>query len=131
MRDDDTVRIDLPDPGVGAGRRLATLASEERAWVLQGPERVALVGPNGAGKTTLLRRLVAAGSGASRVASAGRIDLSGPAETPGDRFALLLPPRRAEPAHEQAPASDGADAWAAAHAARSSFMTTASMSSGW
>ncbi|WP_448236163.1 ABC-F family ATP-binding cassette domain-containing protein [Microbacterium paulum] len=91
VRDDDTVRIDLPDPGVGAGRRLATLASEERAWVLQGPERVALVGPNGAGKTTLLRRLVAAGSGASRVASAGRIDLSGPAEAPGDRFALLLP----------------------------------------
>ena len=60
VRDDASVRIDLPDPGVGSGRRLATLGDAERSWVLQGPERVALVGPNGAGKTTLLRRLVGA-----------------------------------------------------------------------
>ena len=84
VRDDDAVRIDLPDPGVGSGRRIATLrgaggaegagsadgvcsaaeragagAGTERAWVIQGPERVALVGPNGAGKTTLLEQLVA------------------------------------------------------------------------
>ncbi len=58
VRDDDSVRIDLPDPGVGAGRRLATLGDGERTWVIQGPERVALVGPNGAGKTTLLEQLV-------------------------------------------------------------------------
>lgn len=60
VRDDEAVRIDLPDPGVGSGRRLATLSDGDRAWVLQGPERVALVGPNGAGKTTLLRRMLAA-----------------------------------------------------------------------
>ncbi len=59
VRDDDSVRIDLPDPGVGSGRRLATLGDGEHAWTMQGPERVALVGPNGAGKTTLLERLVA------------------------------------------------------------------------
>ena len=59
VRDDDSVRIDLPDPGVGAGRRLATLGDGERTWVIQGPERVALVGPNGAGKTTLLEQLAA------------------------------------------------------------------------
>jgi len=59
VRDDDAVRIDLPDPEVGSGRRIASLGNGERSWVLQGPERVALIGPNGAGKTTLLERLVA------------------------------------------------------------------------
>ena len=59
VRDDDTVHIDLPDPGVGTGRRIATIGDGERSWTIQGPERVALVGPNGAGKTTLLERLVA------------------------------------------------------------------------
>jgi len=61
VRDDDSVKIDLPDPGVPAGRRIATLGDGERTWVVQGPERVALVGPNGVGKTTLLERLVACG----------------------------------------------------------------------
>ncbi|MCP2637989.1 ATP-binding cassette domain-containing protein [Microbacterium sp. HD4P20] len=60
VRDDDTVKIDLPDPGVPAGRRIAALGDAERSWIIQGPERVALIGPNGAGKTTLLDRLVGA-----------------------------------------------------------------------
>jgi ATPase subunit of ABC transporter with duplicated ATPase domains len=58
VRDDDTVKIDLPDPGVPAGRRIATIGDGERSWIIQGPERVALIGPNGVGKTTLLERLV-------------------------------------------------------------------------
>ena len=62
VRDDDTVTIDLPDPGVPAGRRIATLGDGERSWIIQGPERVALIGPNGAGKTTLLERLVGVGA---------------------------------------------------------------------
>lgn len=61
VRDDDAVRIDLPDPGVAAGRRIATIDGAERSWVIQGPERVALIGPNGAGKTTALERLVGGG----------------------------------------------------------------------
>ena len=58
VRDDDIVKIDLPDPGVPAGRRIATLGDGEHSWIIQGPERVALIGPNGAGKTTLLEKLV-------------------------------------------------------------------------
>jgi ATPase subunit of ABC transporter with duplicated ATPase domains len=70
VRDDDAVRIDLPDPGLPAGRRLAVLHGAAQvpedddegpglsAVVLAGPERVALTGPNGAGKTTLLESLV-------------------------------------------------------------------------
>jgi ATPase subunit of ABC transporter with duplicated ATPase domains len=58
VRDDESVRIDLPDPGVSAARRLFTVGDGERSWIVQGPERVALIGPNGAGKTTLLERLV-------------------------------------------------------------------------
>ncbi|MFB7884751.1 ABC-F family ATP-binding cassette domain-containing protein [Microbacterium sp. NPDC056057] len=60
VRDDDIVKIDLPDPGVPAGRRIATLGDGERSWIIQGPERVALIGPNGAGKTTVLEKLIGA-----------------------------------------------------------------------
>lgn len=109
MRDDESVHIDLPDPGFAAGRRIATIGDDERSWVIQGPERVALIGPNGAGKTTLLERLVAGAAGAaaagaaagatgspaegespaSGVPKAGRIDSSGPDDTPTGRFSLL------------------------------------------
>jgi ATPase subunit of ABC transporter with duplicated ATPase domains len=61
VRDDAAIRIDLPDPGVPAGRRIATLTDGAHSWIIQGPERVALIGPNGAGKTTLLERLVGSG----------------------------------------------------------------------
>ncbi|MGI6878907.1 ATP-binding cassette domain-containing protein [Microbacterium sp. gxy059] len=60
VRDDTSVRIDLPDPRVPASRRIAELGDGERSWIVQGPERVALTGPNGAGKTTLLRALAGA-----------------------------------------------------------------------
>ncbi|GAA1943471.1 ABC-F family ATP-binding cassette domain-containing protein [Microbacterium deminutum] len=63
VRDDDSVRIDLPDPGVAAGRRIATIGDGEHSWIVQGPERVALIGANGVGKTTLLERLVGLPSG--------------------------------------------------------------------
>ena len=99
VRDDESVHIELPDPGVAAGRRIATIGDGERSWVIQGPERVALVGPNGAGKTTLLERLVAPGAasaasaagapGAPGVPKAGRIDVPAASGAPGDRFSLL------------------------------------------
>ena len=52
VRDDRSVTIDLPDPGVAASRRIAELGDGERTWIVQGPERIALTGPNGSGKTT-------------------------------------------------------------------------------
>lgn len=58
LRDDDSIRIDLPDPDVSAARRIATLRDAEREWIIRGPERVALIGRNGAGKSTLLHRLI-------------------------------------------------------------------------
>ena len=93
VRDDDTVHIDLPHPGVGTGRRIATIGDRERSWTIQGPERVALVGPNGAGKTTLLERLVASAGArdvpysvsvdAARVEGADTAGTAGDAASPG------------------------------------------------
>jgi ATPase subunit of ABC transporter with duplicated ATPase domains len=59
VRSDDTMKIELPDPRISRARRIVAIGDEEREWVIQGPERVALIGANGAGKTTLLERLVA------------------------------------------------------------------------
>ncbi|NNC11788.1 ABC-F family ATP-binding cassette domain-containing protein [Planctomonas sp. JC2975] len=58
VRDDASMKIVLPDPGLSSARRIATLGDVSRSWSIQGPERVALIGRNGVGKTTLLRKLV-------------------------------------------------------------------------
>lgn len=75
IRRDDRIRIDLPDPGVPAGRRLATIRThtdpddppgtrtpavppEDRVLTISGPQRIALVGSNGAGKTRLIEQLL-------------------------------------------------------------------------
>jgi ATPase subunit of ABC transporter with duplicated ATPase domains len=58
VRDDAHIRVTLPDPDVPNSRRIAELRGTDGTFVLQGPERVALVGPNGVGKTTLLEQLV-------------------------------------------------------------------------
>ncbi|GAB2478343.1 ABC-F family ATP-binding cassette domain-containing protein [Promicromonospora xylanilytica] len=77
VRDDDRISVDLPDPQVPAGRRLAVLrGADGREIVVQGPERIALTGPNGVGKTTLLERLLSTSPPPSSL-SAGYL----PAET--------------------------------------------------
>jgi ATPase subunit of ABC transporter with duplicated ATPase domains len=58
VRDDEHIRVELPDPGVPAGRKIAELHFAAHDVVVQGPERLALVGPNGAGKTTFLEALL-------------------------------------------------------------------------
>ena len=58
VRTDDSISVDLPDPNVPAGRRLAELHGVNRGFLLHGPMRVALTGPNGVGKTSLLESLV-------------------------------------------------------------------------
>lgn len=59
LRSDASMKIELPDPQVSRSRRIAMIGDGERSWIVQGPDRVALIGRNGAGKTTLLERLVA------------------------------------------------------------------------
>lgn len=83
VREDARIRVDLPDPQVPAGRRLAELTgSDGRTMVIQGPERVALTGPNGVGKTTLIEQLVRSFGSAQPVPRPA-------AELPGDAAAGL------------------------------------------
>ncbi|MGM7671519.1 ABC-F family ATP-binding cassette domain-containing protein [Microbacterium sp. A93] len=70
VRGDASMKIELPDPGVSSSRRIATISDGERSWVIQGPERVALIGRNGIGKTTLLQRLVDGGQNGALIAEA-------------------------------------------------------------
>ena len=73
IRDDDTIRVELPETQVPANKDVliakdfvAGPVSVDR-WHIRGPERIALTGRNGSGKTTLLdtiagRRPVGAGT---------------------------------------------------------------------
>ncbi|UUZ44449.1 ATP-binding cassette domain-containing protein [Janibacter limosus] len=74
VREDRSVRIELPGTRVPAGRTVLELqkgrgtplrglavdglAPQDGAFVVKGPERIALSGANGAGKTTLLREVL-------------------------------------------------------------------------
>jgi ATPase subunit of ABC transporter with duplicated ATPase domains len=53
------MRIVLPAPDLSPSRRVLTVSSGAREWVVRGPERIAIIGPNGAGKSTVLGALVA------------------------------------------------------------------------
>ncbi|MDR3070848.1 MAG: ATP-binding cassette domain-containing protein [Propionibacteriaceae bacterium] len=57
LRDDEAIRLDLPDPDVPHSRRIAELVATNRTVIVQGPERIAIVGSNGVGKSTLLNNL--------------------------------------------------------------------------
>lgn len=57
LRDDERVRIDLPDPNLPTRRRVVELHHAGGVHTLVGPERVAITGPNGIGKTRLLETL--------------------------------------------------------------------------
>ncbi len=68
LRDEEAVHVDLPDPGVGVGRRLAAFVvdagtPDSATHEVVGPERVALLGPNGVGKSRLIAALLGADVG--------------------------------------------------------------------
>jgi ATPase subunit of ABC transporter with duplicated ATPase domains len=79
IRRDARIRIELPDPGVPAGRRLVEFRSGPGATItVQGPERVALTGRNGVGKTLLLETLIHPETAAGRpVLAIGHTDRIG------------------------------------------------------
>ena len=59
VRRDPQVAIELPSPGLPAGRRVAEMHDPSgRTIVVQGPERLAITGRNGAGKTALVETLI-------------------------------------------------------------------------
>lgn len=58
VREQAHISLVLPDPDVPRGRRIAEFTDEHRTYIMQGPERVALVGPNGSGKSTLITGLL-------------------------------------------------------------------------
>lgn len=57
VRDDDRIRISLPDTRVAAGQDVLELEGSDGRLYVRGPERIAMTGANGAGKTTLLRAI--------------------------------------------------------------------------
>ncbi|MDQ0104859.1 ATPase subunit of ABC transporter with duplicated ATPase domains [Paenarthrobacter nicotinovorans] len=59
IREEERISLNLPDPDVPRGRRIAELCGTNRAFFVEGPERVAIIGANGVGKSTLLERVVA------------------------------------------------------------------------
>lgn len=73
IRRDARIRIDLPDPGVPRGRKLAELSDRQETTIsVQGPERIALTGRNGIGKTLLLETLTHAQNNSARATQAIR-----------------------------------------------------------
>lgn len=102
VRDDDEIRIDLPETLVPAGRTVLSCEGVTPGidLVIRGPERVALLGPNGAGKTTLLRTIageLAPATGTVKVGVAGvrylpqRLDLLDDADSVLENLLRLSP----------------------------------------
>ena len=72
VRREDLLRVDLPDPGLPAGRVVLDAHDPVVGRIhVAGPTRVRLSGPNGSGKTSLLRRLFGKQSWSGAGAGAG------------------------------------------------------------
>jgi ATPase subunit of ABC transporter with duplicated ATPase domains len=95
LRDDQEIRVQLPDTTVPSTRVVLTMTGVELAHTgrqvdleVRGPERVAVVGANGAGKTTLLRTALGEIDPAL-----GQVRLHVPARHLSQRLDLLDPRR--------------------------------------
>jgi ATPase subunit of ABC transporter with duplicated ATPase domains len=92
IRDDDEIRIDLPDTEVPSRRVVLELDAVRPAFgpevtlQVRGPERIALTGPNGAGKTSLLRAITG-----ELPPEAGQVRLGVPARLLPQRLGTLDP----------------------------------------
>jgi ATPase subunit of ABC transporter with duplicated ATPase domains len=91
LRDDDRIRIDLPETAVPPTRIVLTThdlvlpyGAAPGDLDVRGPERVALTGPNGSGKTTLLRTLAG-----ELAPAAGHVDLRVPVRYLPQRLDVL------------------------------------------
>ncbi|AWH93001.1 ATP-binding cassette domain-containing protein [Dietzia lutea] len=94
VRREELLRVDLPDPGLPAGRVVLDADDPVAGRIhLVGPARVRLAGPNGSGKTTLLRRLFGAGVAGPGSRGTGRDDDDNAALVP---WALLPQDLRVE-----------------------------------
>ncbi|MBL1079389.1 ABC-F family ATP-binding cassette domain-containing protein [Nocardia sp. 2] len=111
VRKEEHIHLQLPDPDVPRGRRIAEFHDGARTVTIQGPERVALVGPNGAGKTTLLEHLLSAGA-AQRPATGARVGVAVTGTLRTDRVGYL--PQRLDGLDENAGALDNVHAVATA-----------------
>lgn len=93
LREDDAIRINLPDSAVPTRREvLAGFEWPGGKLTIVGPERIGIVGRNGAGKTTLLRELMA--SDRLRVPVAylpQRLDIFDDAETLAEAVSAAAP----------------------------------------
>ena len=58
VRAEEHIRLDLPDPGVHASKKILELTWENGTFIMRGPDRVALSGRNGVGKTTLIEQML-------------------------------------------------------------------------
>lgn len=92
LREDDAIRIDLPDSVVPPRREvLAPLAGVLADGIL-GPERIGIVGRNGAGKTTLLRKIMASDGLRAPVAYLPqRLDIFDDAQTLAEAVSAAAP----------------------------------------
>ncbi|MFR0639375.1 ABC-F family ATP-binding cassette domain-containing protein [Arthrobacter sp. LS16] len=77
IREIEHINLELPDPGLPAGRRVLELDDGTSWHLLQGPERVALTGPNGAGKSTLLRQLLSGAEPSDGISGTLHVDRVG------------------------------------------------------
>ena len=90
VREDDEIRVDLPDTLVASGRRIVRLSEvrlrcgPEVSLDVRGPERIALMGRNGVGKSTLLRTV-----DGSEAPVSGEVALRVPARHLPQRLDLL------------------------------------------